>query len=81
VRSEPSLRELRVIESEWPVIEAELDVVAAECRLASRPGDQVAIRTHRRAVRALLAVLTDSVSPTPLDPFNPMVTGSRPDAA
>jgi len=76
VRSGPSLRELRVIESEWPVIEAELEVVSAECRLAGSPGDQLAIRAHRRAVRSLLAVLAESI-PNP----NPLASGDRPDAA
>jgi len=78
VRSEPSLLELRVIESEWPVIEAELEVVAAECRLAGSPGDQLAIRAHRRAVRSLLALLAES---TPNPNPTPVVSGNRPDAA
>jgi len=76
--AEPSLSDLSAIESEWPVIEAELEVVAAECRLAGSPGDQLAIRAHRRAVRSLLAVLAESIpNPNP----NPSVSGDRPDAA
>jgi len=67
---------LLLIEAEWPVIEAELEVVAAECRLAGSPGDQLAIRAHRRAVRSLLAVLAESI-PNP----NPLASGDRPDAA
>jgi hypothetical protein len=55
---EPSAAELAAIEAEWPVIAAELEVTDAQCRLAARPGDVVAVRAHRRAVRQLLAVLS-----------------------
>jgi len=73
---EPTHREIAAIESEWPLIQAELEVVAAECRLAGSPGDQLAVRAHRRAVRSLLAVLADAIpNPTPL------ASGNRPDAA
>jgi hypothetical protein len=51
----PTPAELRRIEREWPLIEAELDVTDTECRLAAAPGDTVALRAHRRAVRRLLA--------------------------
>jgi len=54
---EPTAAELTAIEAEWPVIAAELEVTDAQCRLAARPGDVVAVRAHRRAVRRLLAVL------------------------
>jgi len=78
VSTEPSHEDLCAIADEWPVIEAELEVVAAECRLARFPGDQVAVRAHRRAVRAVLALLTGSTAhPNP----NPLAPGDRPDAA
>jgi hypothetical protein len=54
---EPTTTDLIAIEAEWPVIAAELEVTDAQCRLAARPGDVVAVRAHRRAVRQLLAVL------------------------
>jgi len=76
LRSGPTRAALAAVEAEWPVIEAELEVVAAECRLAQHPGDQLAIRAHRRAVRSLLAVLAESI-PNP----NPLASGDRPDAA
>ena len=79
LRSGPTRAALAAVEAEWPVIEAELEVVSAECRLARFPGDQLAVRTHRRAVRALLAVLAESL-PIP-NPNNPLVSGDRPDAA
>jgi len=71
---EPTRRELDEIAAERPVIEAELEVTSAECRLAGSPGDQLAIRAHRRAVRSLLAVLAESIP-------NPLASGIRPDAA
>jgi len=73
---DPTAADLVAIEAEWPVIEAELELVSTECRLARFPGDQLAVRTHRRAARALLAVLAESLS----NP-NPLVSGDRPDAA
>jgi len=76
LKNDPRRADLLLIEAEWPVIEAELEVVAAECRLAGSPGDQLAIRAHRRAVRSLLAVLAESI-PNP----NPLASGDRPDAA
>lgn len=51
---EPSPGELAEIATEWPVIEAELAVVAAECRMAAS-SDPLAVRAHRRAVVALAA--------------------------
>ena len=45
----PTARELAAIEDEWPVIEAELAVVTAECRLAMSP-DVLSLRAHARAV-------------------------------
>lgn len=53
---EPSAAELVAIEDEWPVIAAEVAVVAAECRLACS-SDVLAVRAHRRAVSALAAVV------------------------
>lgn len=53
--SEPTPAELVAIEDEWPVIAAELDVVAAECRLAAST-DELGIRAHRRAVARLATV-------------------------
>jgi len=83
MRRDPSPAEIASLEAEWPVLEAELALVAAECRLAERPTDQLTIRAHRRAVRALLAVLAGSPSDPrdPLHPFNPLASGIRPDAA
>jgi hypothetical protein len=48
----PTPGDLAAIADEWPVIEAELAVVMAECRLAASP-DEVAVRAHCRAVAAL----------------------------
>jgi hypothetical protein len=62
--SDPTPSDLAAIEAEWPLIAAELDVVAAECRLASSPVDVLAGRAHRRAVRRLLAVL--AAAPVPV---------------
>jgi hypothetical protein len=59
----PTRADLARIEAEWPVIAAELEVTDAQCRLASSPGDVVAVRTNRRAVRRLLAVLAESGTP------------------
>ena len=59
----PTRADLARIEAEWPVIAAELEVTDAQCRLASSPGDAVAVRSHRRAVRHLLAVLAESTTP------------------
>lgn len=58
--SEPRPSDLASIATEWPVIEAELAVVDAECRLAASP-DALAVREHRRAV-AHLARVTRSKS-------------------
>jgi hypothetical protein len=60
----PTSSELAAIADEWPVIEAELAVVMAECRLADSP-DEVAVRAHRRAVAALDSV-TRRVAPSPV---------------
>lgn len=60
--NEPTASALAAIADEWPVIAAELDVVAAECRLATSP-DALAVRAHRRAVAAL-AVVTRRESPS-----------------
>lgn len=59
--AEPRPSDLASIVAEWPVIEAELAVVHAECRLAASP-DAMAVRGHRRAV-AHLARVTSSNSP------------------
>ena len=53
---EPTAAELAAIEDEWPVIEAEMAVVTAECRLAMSP-DVLSLRAHARAVAALAAVV------------------------
>lgn len=50
--NEPSWADLVAIAAEWPVIEAELAVVDAECRLAASP-DALSVRAHRRAVARL----------------------------
>lgn len=60
----PTHADLAAIEAEWPVIAAELDVVEAEIRLAKHPGDVLAQRAHRRAVRALLALLAQPTTST-----------------
>lgn len=52
----PTATDLAAIEAEWPLIEAELAVVAAECRLAVSP-DALSVRAHRRAVATLATVL------------------------
>ena len=52
MKTEPTLRDLAAIEAEWPVIEAEIAVVDAECRLAASV-DAVSVRAHRRAVARL----------------------------
>jgi hypothetical protein len=44
---EPTSSHLAAIETEWPVIAAELEVTDAECRLAASPGDVLAVRAHR----------------------------------
>src|SRR5688500_6729239 len=41
--------DLDAIAGEWPVIEAELALVEAECRLAAAP-EPLAVRAHRRGV-------------------------------
>lgn len=50
--SDPTTAELAAAECEWPLIEAELAVVDAECRLAVS-ADPLAVRAHRRAVAHL----------------------------
>ena len=59
----PTRADLARIEAEWPVIAAELEVTDAQCRLAASPGDVVAVRSHRRAVHHLMAVLAESATP------------------
>ena len=49
---EPTRRELRAIEAEWPVIRADLAVVAAECAAAA-DGVELDELAVRRAVRSL----------------------------
>lgn len=58
----PTHSDLADIEAEWPLIAAEIAVVDAECRLALAPADVLAIRAHRRAVRAVLAALAQHAS-------------------
>lgn len=48
---EPTVRELREIEAEWPLIEAELAVVDAEIA-AARAGDEMTELDRRRSRRA-----------------------------
>lgn len=76
--AEPTPAELAAIADEWPVIEAELAVVTAECRLAAWP-DALAVRAHRRAVAAL-NVVTRRVAPsaTRVAVRRVAVAGSRP---
>ena len=57
---DPSPADLAAIEAEWPVIAAELEITDSQCRLAASSGDAVAVRSHRRAVRRLLAVLAEA---------------------
>ena len=73
--SNPRAADLAAIESEWPLIAAELEVTDAECRLAAAPGDVLAARAYRRAVRRALVVLAQRSCPPPAP-----VSGS-PDAA
>jgi hypothetical protein len=71
---EPTLDDLAEIATEWPVIEAEMAVVAAECRMSASP-DALSVRAHRRAVAALAArVRAHSAT-------SPRTSGARPDAA
>lgn len=51
----PTTAELSAIDSEWPLIAAELALVDAECRLAFSP-DVLAVRAHRRAVARVQSV-------------------------
>jgi hypothetical protein len=60
--TEPEATDLAAIEAEWPVIAAEIAVVDAECRLAAGPTDVLAIRAHRRAVRAVLTALAEQAT-------------------
>lgn len=91
---EPTELALQRIETEWPVIAAELEVVDAECRLARAPHDALAVRAHRRAVRAALTAIADhahhhdpdETQPGHLSPLRTNdhlspVSGTRPDAA
>lgn len=70
---DPTPEDLAAIAAEWPLIEAELAVVAAECRLAVWH-DAVAIRAHRRAVNALAAVVRErfASTATPTIPARPV---------
>lgn len=91
--TEPTIEDLAAIEAEWPLIAAEIAVVDAECRLALAPTDVLAIRAHRRAVRAVLVSLaqqaahhepTPMASPLALVPTTPtplLASGTVPDAA
>jgi hypothetical protein len=55
--TEPTDDDLAAIEVEWPVIEAELDVLAAEIRLVTADGGPAPLdwRRLRRAERRVLA--------------------------
>lgn len=68
----PTHDDLAEIETEWPLIAAEIALVEAESRLASFPDDVLAERAHRRAVRALLALIAQQTSTT---------AGQQPEAA
>lgn len=70
---EPSAQALTAIDAEWPVIAAELAVTDAECRLAAHPGDVLAVRSHRRAVRRLLAVMADASTTSTTSTLRPTV--------
>ncbi|GAA1863812.1 hypothetical protein GCM10009751_22270 [Myceligenerans crystallogenes] len=54
--AEPTSSDLEAIEAEWPLLAAELSVVDAECRLLALPCE-VTVRSHRRAVARLNAVV------------------------
>ena len=69
---EPTTADLFAIEEEWPLIAAELELVAAECRLASSPVNVLAGRAYRRAVRRLLAVLVAGPDPVPASGITPV---------
>jgi hypothetical protein len=54
---EPSAEELAAIEAEWPLIAAELELVAAECWVELHPGpvSETALRDAREALAAAAA--------------------------
>jgi hypothetical protein len=88
--NEPTPTELAAIEAEWPLIAAEIAVVAAECRLALAPTDALSIRAHRRTVRAALAAAaqhskhlepTDTAAPVIEFPTTRKASGTVPAAA
>jgi hypothetical protein len=88
--AEPDPTDLAAIEADWPLIAAEIAVVEAECRLAAAPADVLAIRAHRRAVRAALAAAaqhakhlepTDTAAPVIEFPTTRKASGTIPDAA
>lgn len=59
---EPTLDELAEIEAEMPSITAGVDLVDAECRVLTNPGDVLARRAHRRAMSALLSLLVQQAN-------------------
>ena len=59
---EPTLDELAAIEAEMPSITAGVDLVDAECRVLTNPGDVLARRAHRRAMSALLSLLVQQAN-------------------
>jgi hypothetical protein len=52
---EPTRADLAAIDAEWPLLEAELAVVDAECQAVAWPGP-ITRRALRRALRRLAAV-------------------------
>ncbi|GGR41823.1 hypothetical protein J2S40_001661 [Nocardioides luteus] len=59
---EPTLDELAAIEAEMPSITAGVELVDAECRVLTNPGDVLARRAHRRAMSALLSLLVQQAN-------------------
>ncbi|MEM9892951.1 MAG: DUF6284 family protein [Actinomycetota bacterium] len=62
--SRPSLVELAMIEAERPMLEAELDVVAAECAFLANPSSWARSRV-RRAEQRLTRLCAQLGRPTP----------------
>jgi Family of unknown function (DUF6284) len=68
VDREPTAAELSAIEAEWPLIQAELDLVDAECAVALDHGDELAWRRCRRAEHRVLEARRALVSGRPAGP-------------
>jgi hypothetical protein len=65
-REEPTTRELRAIEAEWPVIAAEIAVVDAEIA-AARAGDEMTELGRRRVRRATARLARQIVADAAVD--------------